>query len=148
MPKKYKYWVIPVILMILIFLGSDDPASGEKSDFITLFIWKTFAYITGYNVSPAQEAATTFVIRKLAHITEYLLLSLSYYYAISKTSGFSKNFKKIYFISFILSLLYAVSDEFHQTFIPGRVGTYKDVLIDSIGILLSYFLVNLKFFRE
>src|SRR5438045_3990933 len=119
--KKLKFWFPSIILMFLIFLGSNDPVSGEKSDFITRFIWKLVVYITGYQVSPEQEAATTFIIRKLAHITEYLLLALSYYYAISKTNKNANNFQKTYFIAFFLSLMYAISDEYHQTFIPGRV---------------------------
>lgn len=134
--------------MIIIFIGSADPVSGEKSDFITIYFWKTIAFITEYKASLEQETATSFVIRKLAHIIEYLLLTLSYYYSISKTFKSSGNFQKTFFIAFLLGLFYAITDEYHQTFIPGRVGTYEDVLIDSVGILTGYLLLNFKIFRK
>jgi VanZ family protein len=137
--QTIKYWLPSVILMIIIFIGSHDPASGEKSDFISGFFTKVFAYITGYQLNHEQGALTSFVIRKLAHISEYFLLTLSYYYAVSKTFKNTTSFHKTYFIAFLMGLVYAVSDEYHQTFIPGRVGLYEDVLIDSVGILLSYF---------
>lgn len=40
-------------------------------------------------------------------------------------------------IAFIISALYAASDEFHQLFVPGRAGRVSDVLIDSLGALLG-----------
>ena len=35
------------------------------------------------------------------------------------------------------TVLYAMTDEYHQTFVPGRVGAWTDVLIDSAGALLA-----------
>lgn len=62
-----------------------------------------------------------------------------------------KDFKKAGILSFLFSVIYASSDEFHQTFVVGRDGNIIDVLIDSsgslVGILLSsivYFLVIKK----
>ncbi|MEW8956524.1 VanZ family protein, partial [Clostridium sp.] len=45
--------------------------------------------------------------------------------------------------SVIFSFLYAVTDEFHQTFIPGRVGSFKDVLIDTTGALICAIVITL-----
>lgn len=46
-------------------------------------------------------------------------------------------YKKL-LIALIITLLYAVIDEIHQTFVPTREGTVRDVLIDSIGIAIMY----------
>jgi len=46
-------------------------------------------------------------------------------------------YKKAIISSAIIAMLYAFSDEYHQTFVFGREGKLKDVGIDSIGILLS-----------
>jgi VanZ family protein len=147
--KQIKNWLPSLIIMILIFMGSNDPVSGEKSDFITRFIWKSVAWITGVTGSPEQQAATTFIIRKLAHITEYFFLALSYYYGIAKTIKInSGNFQKISLLVVSMAVIYSISDEYHQTFIRGRVGTYEDVLIDSIGIMCGYLLINLKIIRQ
>ena len=43
--------------------------------------------------------------------------------------------------AFVLSLLYAISDELHQTFVPGRSGRLTDVGFDSLGALLALGLV-------
>jgi VanZ family protein len=47
-----------------------------------------------------------------------------------------KNAKVDYFVAFVLTALYAASDEFHQTFVSGRSGQPLDVLIDSFGAII------------
>ncbi len=48
----------------------------------------------------------------------------------------------------VLALLYAVSDEFHQKFVPGRTGEPRDVAIDSAGIIIAIlFVVFVKRWR-
>ena len=78
-------------------------------------------------------------IRKLAHFSIYtvvgfLLMTLCFTYKISIN-------KKI-IISLIFGFIYACSDELHQTFVVGRSGEARDVLIDTsgvfIGTLISY----------
>lgn len=87
----------------------------------------------------------TFAIRKIAHITEYFVLYLFTFYALSKTS-MTSNKKLIY--SFLFCLFYACTDEFHQTFIPGRVGTLSDVGVDSVGMGLGILLGMLSERRQ
>ena len=58
------------------------------------------------------------------------------------------NIKKAIIIAFLGTFLYACSDEFHQLFIPGRSGEFRDVMIDStggiIGIVFTTFIVKYK----
>lgn len=74
-----------------------------------------------------------FILRKIAHAVEYFILTFFLHRA------FKGSFKMGVFHFFIypatLSFFYAVSDEFHQSFVPGRSASVRDVLIDSIGIL-------------
>ena len=49
--------------------------------------------------------------------------------------------------SAFLCFLYAASDEYHQTFVPGRGGTWYDVAIDSVGIAIAWLLVSLRIRR-
>lgn len=85
-------------------------------------------------------------IRKVAHFSIYtlvgfLLMTLCFTYKISIN-------KKI-IITMILGFIYACSDEFHQTFVAGRSGEARDVLIDTsgifIGICISYALYKVKY---
>jgi VanZ family protein len=74
-----------------------------------------------------------FLLRKIAHVVEFGILTLLLYRAI-KNEGHKTNKAIIY--SFIIALFYAFTDEFHQLFVRGRHGSLKDVGIDSIGILI------------
>lgn len=52
--------------------------------------------------------------------------------------------KKALACAVIFSLTYALTDEYHQTFVDGRSGTLNDVFIDSLGIFLSFYLIDKK----
>lgn len=89
----------------------------------------------------SQVAWQDFTLRKSAHVTEYFLLTILASYSLKKT--FHKSKKAIILLAIIISLLFAVSDEFHQTFVFGREGKIQDVIIDSVGIFSSVFLIAL-----
>ncbi len=80
-----------------------------------------------------DKETLTFLIRKLAHMSEYAILALFTYYALIKIA-FNKRI--IFQITFLISFLYACSDEFHQLFISGRSGQFTDIIIDSTGCLI------------
>lgn len=54
--------------------------------------------------------------------------------------------KKIFLFSCIFGILYAISDELHQYFVPGRISSFFDLGIDSLGAVLGSFGFNLKEF--
>ena len=94
--------------------------------------------------SESSQISSNLVIRKLGQCSEYLTLgffSFAYFSNLFLKNNKCKNFKKTALVSLIFSILYAVSDEFHQTFVDGRDGNIIDVLIDGsgafFGILLS-----------
>lgn len=85
----------------------------------------------------------TFIIRKLAHMFEFAVLAGLIFRILRQTEK-----KHIYWDiawTFIFTVLYAISDEYHQTYILGRVGTYRDVMIDSIGILVACWFILLDY---
>lgn len=81
-----------------------------------------------------SELKEDFILRKIAHIAEFAILTFLLFRALSREQI---SLIKAVIFSFIFSLLYAISDEYHQTFIEGREGALKDVGIDSIGILIT-----------
>ena len=115
-----------IIWMIFIFIMSNTNGndSSSQSNF--------FANIILQFINIDKETLT-FLIRKLAHMSEYAILALFTYYALIKIA-FNKRI--IFQITFLISFLYACSDEFHQLFISGRSGQFTDVLIDSTGCLI------------
>lgn len=74
-----------------------------------------------------------FILRKGAHITEFAILFLLLEQAFL---NYALSLKKALFWAFLLAILYAVSDEFHQSFIAQRVGSPTDMVIDCFGVML------------
>jgi len=74
-----------------------------------------------------------FILRKLAHITEYAILFLL---IIRAFKNYNLSIKKALFWAFILTILYALSDEYHQAFVAERVSSLTDLSFDSFGVLL------------
>lgn len=74
-----------------------------------------------------------FILRKGAHIVEFSILFLL---LISAFENYQLPIKKALLRAFCLTILYAISDEFHQSFVAERVASLADVAIDSLGVLL------------
>lgn len=70
-----------------------------------------------------------FLILKSFHLIEYAILAFLLLLAISKNK-----------LVILIGYLYAISDEIHQSFIPGRTSRFRDTLIDLIGILIGVFI--------
>jgi len=83
-----------------------------------------------------------FFLRKMAHITEYFILTFLLYRAFS--GSFKMNTFRLFIYPAVFSLLYAISDEIHQYFVVGRSCSSRDVLIDAIGIISFYIFIKIK----
>jgi VanZ family protein len=79
-------------------------------------------------------------LRKLAHVVEYagltILLSRAFRLHVPRPS-------QAWMLAGLVAGLYAVSDEWHQTWVPGRAGTVRDVATDSLGIMGALALASL-----
>ena len=109
--------------------------------FIPALIWMIFIFImshTNGNDSSNQSNFIAEIIRKAAHMSEYAILLLLLYYALSNVIS-----KHTLSLSLLVTFIYACSDEFHQLFIPGRSGQFKDVLIDTSGALIMLMIIFL-----
>jgi VanZ family protein len=72
-----------------------------------------------------------FSLKKLAHIAEYAILTALLFWALRLHVA---RRAQAVLIAALIAILYAASDEWHQTFVPGREGTLRDVGIDAVGI--------------
>lgn len=81
-----------------------------------------------------------FVLRKLAHITEYGLLAALAYWALHPSAR--PPLYRALPLAGAIALAYAATDEYHQTFVEGRHGTPSDLLFDLVGIVLAAALVR------
>jgi len=104
---------------------------------LLLIVWMSFIFYLSSltNLASGFEPAIDLILRKLAHIGEYAVLMILFTRLfIHKLSDMPLS--RILAYAAIFSLLYAVSDEFHQLFVEGREGTLRDIGIDSVGIAL------------
>lgn len=134
--KKRIAWVLLIAWMILIFLMSHQP--GEISSSQSDLLLKVFSLI-GIELNDYFGELATFIVRKVAHFSEYMILFfLAYNVSITYTRE-----KQVRLFLIIFVFLYACTDEFHQNFIPGRNMAFKDVLIDTLGGIVGYIIITI-----
>ena len=133
MKKKWKLLLI-IIWMILIFILSACNAteSSYQSNIIVNFISRLF------NIENIDML--TFIIRKLAHFIEYLILGIL-------VSNYLIDYHKKIYLNIIICNIYSISDEIHQLFVDGRSCEIRDIIIDTLasitGIMLFYLSIKL-----
>jgi VanZ family protein len=110
---------------------------------LALLIWMSLIFWFSHQppVPGLPDALFDLLFKKLAHATAYGIL-MGLWWAALKGMPLSGGSRLI--VAFLLTLLYAVSDEWHQTFVSNRHGQLTDVLIDSIGILITTLIIRLR----
>lgn len=119
--------------MILIFLGSTDVLSAEHtSRFIVPFLQWLDPHISWATIMTIH----TFV-RKLGHVSEYAILAILLWRALRGGKTFQTRISVPFVVVWIACGFFAVTDEFHQSFVPSRTPAFHDVMIDSCGALIG-----------
>ena len=105
---------------------------------IAIFVQSSIAYLSapdlGFNLQD-----------KFLHAIEYAIFGFLLWRALSNhASEFLQ--KNSYWLTFLLCSLYAISDEFHQSFVPGRTADVDDVIADFIGagLIVTVFYIRRK----
>ncbi|MDB5037790.1 MAG: putative rane protein [Bacteriovoracaceae bacterium] len=126
--------------MLLIFIGSTDVLSAVHTGGFILPLLKFLGFVD----NPKNMEHLHAIIRKCGHITEYAILASLLFRALTIVSQESseKQFKVKIAIAFLLSAFYAMSDEFHQSFIPSRTASLIDVSIDCFGAFLALLIIG------
>lgn len=119
-----------LLVMIFNFSSATSEESTEESNAIT----KAFVEITNIRIDDATLSAIDDVVRELAHFTEYFMLGITCCLVLSSFSIVMR-IRNIGLCTFCV--LYAVSDEIHQYFVPGRCFQLQDILVDSIGAITA-----------
>ena len=135
MNKKQKiFFVLIIFWMIIVFVFSNeisDKSSGTSGKTIG-FIIDTLSITK--NMSEAERQALIETIqppaRKIAHFTIYAIGGIL---AFNFINEYKISIKKKILYSILFCLVYAITDEIHQIFVPGRSGEIRDILIDTLG---------------
>ncbi len=136
------------LVMILIYHFSSQEASvssaTSRSFIADLFsVFPSFRAMSTYHKLQVIGQAQFFV-RKAAHFSIYALLGVL---AMLPSYVVFQKWGRSAIAAWCVTLLFSASDEFHQTFVPGRSGEIRDVLIDAagaaLGILVIYGIIRL-----
>lgn len=130
-------WSMMIAWMILIFNFSAQ--TGEESSQSSGLIEQL---LSQFSFIPNQILGfeLQFIIRKLAHFTEYFILYLLVFNVMKDYQPYTKSLG----FSLVGVFLYACSDEIHQAFVPKRACLFTDVLIDTAGGFLGMLILIMK----
>jgi len=117
--KSLKYWILVYIYCFIIFIYSATPKPPEPFIVVHATDW-------------------------IKHIAEYLILSFLVFFAFKNSKSF-EDYPALYTIIFVV--LFAVSDEIHQLFVPGRYFSVLDILADSFASILFFSLKIINNFK-
>jgi VanZ family protein len=128
-----KHWLPVLIWLGVIFLGSTDMLSAEHtSRFLVPFLrW------IDPQISFATLNAIQLGIRKLGHLTEYAILAMLLWRALRSGTRWQMKMSILFLVAALASVIFAASDEFHQSFVPSRTASPNDVMIDICGALIG-----------
>lgn len=142
------------IIFVIVFWFSSNNAddSSMQSGRVVSFIRDLFFPSLKDMESPRDfELVTeilTVIVRKGAHFTIYLCMGISAFGGL----WFMQKRKLRYSLAVGICFLYAISDEIHQHFVPGRSCEARDVIIDTcgaaLGALICLFIVWVKFLKK
>ena len=128
--KKIIHILLLVLWLLIIFQFSNEPGSvsSSKSDSVTISIIGDKSYFR----------SATKVIRKFAHLSEFAILTILIYITVSDYI-----INKKYLYTLLLTYLCSTLDEIHQLFVLYRSGSFVDVTIDSLAILITLSIIIL-----
>lgn len=118
---------------------------------MALLVWMGLLFLVSSALLAPQMSSTgtkvvfgslNFILRKFAHLAEYGVLV---YLWLRSTWTEPERFRICLNRSVALSVLYGVTDEVHQSFVPQRQGIWYDVVLDGIGALaMGYILWRIQ----
>lgn len=133
--KRIILWFLVLVCMASIFVMSAQNAeestqlSGDFIESVVRFIYPHFFDITREEQLVIIDSAQN-IVRKCAHAAIYCLLAVL---TAAAVRTHDPRYRKILMISLCICAAYAISDEIHQYFVPGRGPGVIDVLIDTSG---------------
>ncbi len=133
-------WLAVVFWMIVIFMLSAQ--SAQQTNGLSKGVTGVIVNILKKVTSKDKFDLSSFnhLVRKNAHFFTYLILGIFVMNAMSRSGLIGST---LLVLSISICILYAISDEVHQLFVPGRGAQVKDVLIDSAGAAVGITLYSL-----
>ncbi len=142
MLRAHKHWLPVILWMGVIFAMSTGLGASDNTSRI---IEPLLRWLLPHS-PPENITLMHFLIRKLAHLSEYAVLGL----LTRRATGITLNPQhparagwKAAGLALLIAAAYAATDEFHQVFVPGRTPALGDVMIDASGAFLALLVAEL-----
>lgn len=152
--KKYFWWTPTICIAGIIFYSSSQPYSAQdirpmlSTQFGLEWVQRYFSFVNfdyaGKEISVVNLGPAGFIeffIRKAAHFFTNLALGMCTYFALR---GENSKSAKFILLALMMTVLFACSDEFHQSLTGDRTPLYQDIVLDSIGaftgIIMGHFI--------
>ena len=140
--------IILIILLVCTFfiIFGFSSQNGEQSGGISRKVTETILKVSSkYNKLEEEEKEvvlhrTESIVRKMAHFSIYTVVG---FLLMGLLSTYKLKDKWRIIMTIVIGILYAISDEFHQSFSPGRSPKITDVYIDTLGIIIGALFVIL-----
>lgn len=130
--------VVGWMAAIYLFSADDADTSQKKSDEVVEKVIEVAVetkVVKKERVNKTMREKLSFLVRKSGHMLEYALLGVLTVLACAAWDVRRLHVRAL--ISFVIAVLYAAADEYHQTGVSGRSGEIRDVLIDAGGAALG-----------
>jgi len=137
--RLWRYGPLIVWLAFIAFASSVEFSAENTSRIIRPLVLWLFP-----NISEARIAFVHFLTRKAAHFTEFAVLGLLSARAFSVSSQYMLR-RMWFFAGLLLVVVWALLDEFHQSFVPSRTASLYDSMIDIAGGLTA--LIGYRYVR-
>lgn len=129
----FRFWLPVLLWAALIFWGSTDLLSDRQT---SRFLGPILRWLLP-GLSDAAVSWAQYGVRKAGHLMEYAILAALIYRALRGSSQTQEWLWRRAAWAFAATVLYAVSDEWHQAIVATRYGSGWDVLIDAVGAVLG-----------
>ncbi|MDQ6652099.1 MAG: VanZ family protein [Acidobacteriota bacterium] len=127
---RQRLWRYGPLIFWIVFISF--ASTSAFSSLNTSTVMRPLLLLIFPNLSDAQMAAIHFLIRKVAHFTEYAILAFLARRAFI-SSSFALFQRRWFQIGLLLVVIHALLDEFHQSFVPSRTPSIYDSAIDVAG---------------
>lgn len=125
--RVWRYGPLLLWLLFISFASTSEFSAGNTSQIVRPILLWLFP-----NISEARLATIHFLTRKAAHFSEYAVLAfLARRAFITSMNAFIR--QHWFRLGLLLVILYALLDEFHQSFVPSRTASIYDSAIDVAG---------------
>ncbi len=115
---------------------------------LPFWFWAVLIFITSSIPGDKLPDKTFELSDKVIHFFVYLILYVTASYSFYKQNKFGLIKKHFYSAGLILALLYGISDEFHQYFVPKRSCDLLDLFADAAGAAAGMLVVYFTFYKR